>query len=811
MAVVGIDIGTQFSVIAQAVRGGVDIILNESSKRLTPTLISFVGNERYLGEQATTQVRTNMANTVNEIKRIIGRKFSEPSVQHDLQTLLNFKARALEHDEIGIDVHYNGAVETFTSTQLLGMYLTKLKEIIQLKNPAVTTADVVLSCPAYFTDAQRAAYRDAASIAGLNCLRVLNEGTATALSYGIYKSARKEFPEGKETKVLFLDMGYGHFTATIAGFTNTSLRILASESDSDVGGRELDVAIAKLFADEFKSKTGVDAWSDRKARLKLLVAAEKAKITITPFGVNVTKVGVECLKDDRDFTSALTLEQLDELAAPYMQRMQAAIQRALAASSTTVAELSAAELVGGGMRPRVVKRRAAEALGFALNEETGHGLSTSMNLDEAVSRGCSLACAMLSPIFRVKPFDIVDMVPFAVRVNWEPTSSAESLPDAMDVEDGGAAADSSCSRVIFNVGDPSPITRRITFRRNHTFEITAEYENLDPSYEGHPRLLGRFAVNIPSDAAEASPPPKIRVDFRHDISGTTSIVKAELLKEIKDEPVVSPQSDGDATMANTAEAKAEDNEGKAATKRYKRVDLAVVPVIPLPGMTKEQLAVSVKHEQQMASQDADIHATHDMRNTLEAYIYNTRDALYGDLDAFASASDKEILNELLGGAEAWLYDNMESDKATFSSKLKELKHLGDPVFSRKFENENRALAGESLISTIEEFRTVINNKEGKHSHLSDIDRDTMRAACSEAETWYRGLQGQQASLELYNNPVLRVADINARKDALVRELKPIANKKVPAPAPVPASAPAAPEASGEAPEPASASDKMDQD
>lgn len=710
-----------------------------------------------------------------------------------------------------LQINYNGQTQTFTPTQILAMFLTKIKETIQLKNPSVTTADVVLSVPAYFTDAQRAAYRDAAAIAGLNCLRVMNDGTAAALSYGIYKSAKKEFDEGRETKVLFLDMGYGHFTATIAGFTNTSLRIVASESDDGVGGRELDVAIAKFLAAEFQAKTGIDAWSDRKARLKLLVAAEKAKITITPFGVNSTKVSIECLKDDRDLLDVVfTLEKLEELAAPFMARVQDCVRRALACACVTPADLLAVELVGGGMRPRVVKRKVAEALGFAVNEETGHGLSTSMNLDECISRGCSLACAMLSPVFRVKPFDIVDRVPYGIRVAWDAPSAAESSAaaaasgDAMDLEDekeGGASSASASAdasganhRVIFAAGDATPFTRRITFRRSQPFDVCQEYEPSAPIYPGHPRSLGRFNIAIPTDAVDASAPaPKIRVDFRHDMDGTVSIVKAELLKEIK-EPAPAAAEGGD-KMDVSAEAAPVEGSGKAGPKRYKRVEVPVIPVAGCHGMHKDAIAAASALEKQMAAQDADIHATQDTRNTLETYIYNTRAGADGELAEFGTEEEKGTLVATCSDAESWLYDNMEADRATFQAKLDELKRHGDKLYSRKFEQEHRGAAGDTLLASIEEFRSIMNNRDGKHSHLSDDDRAIIRTSCDDASAWYFNMKEQQATVESFKEPVLRIAEIGAMKDNLVKQLRPIANKRVPAPAPAPTPAPApAPEA-----------------
>ena len=150
-----------------------------------------------------------------------------------------------------------------------------------LKTKGISAIDTVVSVPCYFTDAQRRAVKDAAAIGGLACLRVLNDGTATALSYGIFKGAKKEFPEGKETPIMFLDMGSSQFSATVAVFSNTSLRVLATSSDSSFGGRDIDAILAQDFAAVFSKKTGAgDAYKNKKARLKLLAAAEKAKAVL---------------------------------------------------------------------------------------------------------------------------------------------------------------------------------------------------------------------------------------------------------------------------------------------------------------------------------------------------------------------------------------------------------------------------------------------------------------------------------------------------------------------------------------------------
>lgn len=871
MSVLGIDLGNESGVIAQALRGGVDIILNEGSKRLSPVLVSFLGNERFMGEAAVSQVRslatcgcsrcslpllspsrlqlrTNMANTVTQLKRILGRKFSDPSVQADLETHLNYKIVQRPGDEIGVEVKYCDQTHVFSPQQLLAAFLTKLKQIVNIANPAVTTPDVVFSVPAYYTDAQvrrilghatwaslaqnvlvlcplqRRAVLDAGAIAGFNCLRVLNEGTAAALSYGIYKSAKKEFAEGKESKVLFLDMGHGHFTATVAAFTNASLKIVASASDDGIGGREIDAAIARWFAAEFKAKTGLDAWENRKARLKLMIAAEKAKVGITPYGVNSAPASVECLLNDRDFFTQLTTEKLEELSAPLMVRMQAVIRRAMAQSGTAgIGELLAVELVGGGMRPRIVKRRAAEALSVTVNEETGAPLSTSMNLDECISRGCALACAMLSPVFRVKPFEIVDACQYPIRICWEPIGAAGAAPAAgeaaeEDPEDkSGAAADSTdSSTVLFKTGDATPLVRRVTFRRPGQFELTVEEGNASIAVPAAPvRTIAKYVIEIPADPTSAviaadepgTLPPRVRVDFKHDHNGTFSLVKAEVLREIKEVPApveaaaapvpmavdstaATPAADAAAPAAAPADGAAVAAEPPKPKKRYRRTDLPF-RASGTGTLPADVLNAAIAVEKEMIARDNEIRARLDTRNSLEAFIYATRSALEESLSQYVDSAGRELVSSELNSAEEWLYgDGFEASKDTLEARRKALADLAAPLQTRKFEAENRYDAVQNLLKLIEDFRAAADNATGRHAHLSDSDRDTLRAACKETEAFLKDKQAAQAARELSQDPAFKVAEVTAAKDRLVRELTPIANKPVPPPAAVPPPAPA---------------------
>ena len=735
---------------------------------------------------------------------------------------------------------------------MLASLLTKCKQVVLLNNPGTLSVDMVISVPPYFTDAQRRAVKDAAHIAGVNCLRLLNEGTAAALSYGIFKGAKKEFPEGKETLCLFLDAGHASFTATAAKFTNASLDIVASVSDGELGSRNLDVAIAKNFAAEFKAKTGADAWKSKKARVKLMVAAEKAKISISPYGVNSTPVSIECLMEDKDYNGVLTTEKLEELiGAEVTARVASVIERVLAQSGCRdAADFAAIELVGGGMRPRLAKRAAAVALKLPLDEANSHGLSQSMNLDECVARGCALCCASLSPVFKVKPFEIKDVVSYPVALAWDPASApaaASSSAAAEDDEEGGARAGDG-NVTVFKTGEHVK-ARTVTLpeRKCAPFSVSlvyapgAEHGRMFPA--GTATALGKYLVSgLPVDLEEGRP----RFVVKYDFDGLVSISQAEIMREIK-EPVdaaapASVEAPAAAAAAGApAAAAASSGEGAAAgagaagaaadadappglesgaadaaagasavekkkTRRWKKVDVkfefdagAVASVKgsrgvqPGAGMSAAALRECVEVEIEQCRRDADIRATQDTRNQLEAFIYSCRSALEDALRAYGAEAERAAVAEALGATETWLYgDGFESDSKTYKAKLKELEAKCAAMQARKWESDNRRPSGEALMASVEDVRAAVANRTNRHGHLPESDREILKAAADKAEAWWTALKAEQAKRELFQDPVAKVADIAARRDLLLREVTPILNQKpAAAPAPPAAAPPAA--------------------
>ena len=273
MSVVGIDFGAQSTKVGVARNKGIDIITNEVSNRSTPSLVGFGPKSRYLGESAKTQEISNLKNTVSSLKRLAGRSLSDPDIAIEQEYIT---APLVDiNGQVGVEVNYLGRKEQFTATQLVAMFLSKIKATAgaEIKLPV---SDIVLSCPAWFTDKQRRALLDATEIAGLKCLRLINDTTAIALGYGITKS---DLPEGEQgpRRVVFVDVGYSDYTCSVVEFKKGELAVKSTTYDRHFGGRNFDKALVDHFAAEFKEKFKIDIMTNPKAKTRGCSSSREAQ------------------------------------------------------------------------------------------------------------------------------------------------------------------------------------------------------------------------------------------------------------------------------------------------------------------------------------------------------------------------------------------------------------------------------------------------------------------------------------------------------------------------------------------------------
>jgi len=664
MSVVGLDFGTQNAVIAVARNKGVDVVANEVSNRATPALVGFGPKCRFLGEAAKSLEVSNLKNTVGSLSRLAGRSLNDPDVEAEKAFL---SVPLIEKDgQIGARVKFQGKEQEFTATQLIAMFLVRAKQTAsaELKLPV---NDLVLSCPAWYTDAQRRCILDAAEIAGVKVLRLINETTATALGWGITKLDLPSAEE-KPRRVAFIDVGHSNYTATIAEFKKGELKIVGTAADRHFGGRNFDQAIMDHFRKVWQDKHKIDIYSNDKARVRVQAAVEKLKKVLS---ANASApISVEMVMNDIDVSGFMKRDELEELVAPLLAKATAPVEQALADAKLKAEDIDVVELVGGASRVPALKR----AIGDLFQGKT---LSYTLNADEAIARGCAFCCAILSPVFRVRDFSIQDIVHHPIEFTWE--KSAE-IPD----ED--------TSLTVFNKGNAMPSTKILTFYRKQDFDLEAKYAKPEALPGKINPWIGRFSVKgvKPDEKGDFM---ICKLKARLNLHGVLNIEQGYYVEDQEiEEPV--------------PEEKGEESDDKPKTRKVKKqVRKGDLPISAgTASLSNEMREQYFEMEGSMQSEDKLVAETEDKKNELEGDIYALRNKVdepyeQNGYSEFASEEEKEKIKAKCEALEDWLYeDGEDASKAQYVIKHEELRSTAASVIQRfnerrqQEEDERRAKA-----------------------------------------------------------------------------------------------------------------------
>ncbi|GFP88873.1 heat shock 70 kDa protein 15 [Phtheirospermum japonicum] len=794
MSVVGFDFGNESCVVAVARQRGIDVVLNDESKRETPSLVCFGDKQRFLGTAGSASSMMNPKNTISQIKRLIGRQFSDPELQHDLKSLPFLVTEGPDGYPL-IHARYLGETRTFTPTQLLGMVLSDLK-IIAEKNLNAAVVDCCIGIPVYFTDLQRRAVIDAATIAGLHPLHLIHETTATALAYGIYKT---DLPESEAMNVAFVDVGHASLQVCIAAFKKGQLKILAHSFDRSLGGRDFDEALFQHFAAKFKDEYKIDVYQNAKACLRLRAGCEKLKKVLS--ANPEAPLNIECLMDDKDVRGFIKRDEFEEISIPILERVKKPLEKALAEAGLTTENIHSVEVVGSGSRvPAIIK---------ILTEFFGKEPRRTMNASECVAKGSALQCAILSPTFKVREFQVNESFPFSIALSWKGTS-----PDTQN-----GAADNQQSTVVFPKGNPIPSVKALTFYRSGTFTIDVQYA--DVSGLQAPAKISTYTIGpFLSSKGERA---KLKVKVRLNLHGIVSIESAtQLLEEEEVEVPVVKEPAKEATKMETDEAPAAPTETdvnmqdakidgpgaengvpesgdktapmetdakvEASKKKVKKTNVPVSEII-YGGMAAADVQKAVEKEFEMALQDRVMEETKDKKNAVEAYVYDMRNKLHDKYQEFVTELDREAFISRLQEVEDWLYEDGEDEtKGVYIAKLDELKKQGDPIEERYKEHTERGAVVDQLIYCINSYREAAVSSDPKFEHIDLADKQKVLNECVEAEAWIREKKQHQDTLPKYATPVLLSADVRKKAEALDRFCRPVMTKPKPA-------KPATPEAS----------------
>ena len=393
--VIGIDLGTTNSCVAVMEGSKPKVIENAEGMRTTPSMVAFTDDgEILVGQAAKRQAVTNPENTLFAIKRLIGRRFDDPTTQKDIK-MVPYKIVKADNGDAWVEVKG----KTYSPSQISAYILQKMKETAE-SYLGETVSQAVITVPAYFNDAQRQATKDAGKIAGLEVLRIINEPTAAALAYGLDKQ------EGKTIAVY--DLGGGTFDISILEIGDGVFEVKATNGDTFLGGEDFDLRIVDYLADEFKKENGIDLRQDRLALQRLKEAAEKAKIELS--SASQTEINLPFITADQSGPKHLTMKlsraKLESLVDDLIQRTLEPCRKALKDAGVAAGEIGDVILVGGMTRmPRVIE---------TVKEFFGREPHKGVNPDEVVALGAAIQAGVLQG--DVKDVLLLDVTPLSLGI-----------------------------------------------------------------------------------------------------------------------------------------------------------------------------------------------------------------------------------------------------------------------------------------------------------------------------------------------------------------------------------------------------------
>ncbi|XP_056340133.1 heat shock protein 105 kDa isoform X2 [Oenanthe melanoleuca] len=761
MAVVGFDLGFQSCYIAVARAGGIETVANEFSDRCTPSVVSFGSKNRAIGVAAKNQQITHAHNTVSNFKRFHGRAFNDPFVQKEKEKL-SYDLVPMKNGGVGVKVMYMDEEHIFSVEQISAMLLTKLKETAEsnLKKPVT---DCVISVPSFFTDAERRSLLDAAQIVGLNCLRLMNDMTAVALNYGIYKQDLPA-PEEKPRIVVFVDMGHSAFQVSACAFNKSKLKVLGTAFDPFLGGRNFDGKLVDHFCAEIKSKYKLDPKTKVRALLRLYQECEKLKKLMSSNSTDIP-LNIECFMNDIDVSGKMNRSQFEELCADLLQRIEVPLLSLMEQTQLKVEDVNAVEIVGGATRIPAVKERIAKFF--------GKDVSTTLNADEAIARGCGLQCAILSPAFKVREFSVTDATPFPISLLWNTE-----------------AEDTEGVHEVFSRNHAAPFSKVLTFYRKGPFELEAFYS--DPNGVPYPESkIGRYVIQNVA-AQKDGEKSKVKVKVRVNTHGIFSVSTASMVEPVKSEECedVSVETEVEAQDQRPNENFSDTNEKKGDQPPEAKKPKIKVKNVELPieanlvwQLGKDLLNMYIETEGKMIMQDKLEKERNDAKNAVEEYVYEFRDKLSGPYEKFVCEKDLQGFSALLAETEGWLYEEGEDEaKQVYVEKLENLKKLGTPIEMRYQEAEERPRLLQELGHRLQYYATIageFRNKDEKYIHIDEMEMMKVEKCVSEVVEWMNNAVSAQAKKSLDQDPAVHSSEIKAKLQELNNVCEPVVTQPKP--------------------------------
>ena len=549
--IIGIDLGTTNSAFAYMVAGKPEVITNKEGDRTTPSVVAVTKKgERLVGKVAQRQRVTNPENTIYGIKRLIGRKFEDKEVQHDLD-IMPYKI-VKKGGSVGVEL----GGKTYTPEEVSAMILAKIKADAEaFLGEKVTEA--IITVPAYFDDSQRQATKDAGKIAGLEVKRIINEPTAAALAYGLDNK--------KDEQIAVFDLGGGTFDVSILEIGDGVFEVRSTNGDTHLGGEDFDNIIVNYLLDEFKKESGIDIRSDAAAMQRVKDEAEKAKKELS--SATSVDINLPFLTADesgpKHFEHTLTRAKLEELVEPLLDRLDEPVKKALKDAKLEASDIDEVVMVGGMTRMPAVVERAKKLFG----REPMQGV----NPDEVVAIGAAIQGGVLQG--DVKDVLLLDVTPLSLGIETMGGVSTKLI-------ERNTTIPTSKSEVFSTAADNQPQVEIHVLQGER--EMAADNKS-----------LGRFILDGIAPAPRGV--PQIEVTFNIDANGILNVTARD--KGTGKEQSITIQNSGNMSKADIekaqreAEAHAEEDKKKReAIDAKNHLENAIYQAEKMPSEYKDKIS-----------------------------------------------------------------------------------------------------------------------------------------------------------------------------------------------------------------------------
>lgn len=771
-AVFSVDLGSEWLKVAvvnlKPGQSPISVAINEMSKRKSPALVAFQGGNRLIGEEAAGLVARYPDKVYSNLRDLIGKPYDY--VKKFLDSMyLPFDV--VEDPRGGAGIRVDGGA-TYSPGELVAMVLGYALHLAEFHSK-VPIKDAVITVPPYFGQVERKGLLQAAQLAGINVLSLINEHSGAALQYGIDKDFSNE-----SRHVIFYDMGSSSTYAALVYFSAynakeygktvsvNQFQVKDVRWDPQLGGQDMELRLVEYFADEFNKQlgNGVDVRTSPKAMAKLKKQVKRTKEILS--ANTMAPISVESLYDDRDFRSTITREKFEELCNDLWEKSLFPLKEVLKNSGLKIDETYAVELIGGATRVPKLQAKIQEFIGRK-------DLDKHLDADEAIVLGAALRAANLSDGIKLnRKLGMVDgsSYGFVIELNG---------PDLLK--------DESTRQVLVQRMKKLPSKMFRSIIHNKDFDVSLAYESEDLLPPGAPSpIFAQYAVSGLTDANEKyasrnlSSPIKANLHFSLSSSGIFSLDRADAVVEISEwievpkknltvenstsaspnisveggpgntseDSVDSLKTDGGTNNASNSSENDQSTTDLGTEKKLKkrtfRVPLKIIEKVVGPGMSlsKEAFLEAKEKLEALNIKDAERKRTAELKNNLEGYIYATREKLESEeYEKISSSQERQSFIEKLDEVQEWLYTDGEDASATkFEERLGSLKSNGDPIFFRFNELTARPAACELAQKYLGELQQIVHGWEAK----SWLPKERIDKVLKDAENFKKWLAEKEA-------------------------------------------------------------------